>query len=180
MNHHSSGDPLLRDAELPRSEPRFKACGCSSQPSPIFVAKPRPGRIRGTPSWPAASPAGPNPSAVSWRMGLTAGSCRRERYGRSMSSRELEVVVIGAGVSGLTTAICLPEAGLAVGVHAAAPPQATTSAAAGALWGPHLVGMDERVVRWTTVTLARLLEMLDNPATGVRLLAGIDADRKST
>jgi D-amino-acid oxidase len=163
----------IRGQTETRQNPRHpQLAGCL--PGGALAGQPDQARAGGR-----SAPRWPNPSAVSWRMGLTAGSCRRERYGRSMSSRELEVVVIGAGVSGLTTAICLAEAGLAVGVHAAAPPQATTSAAAGALWGPHLVGMDERVVRWTTVTLARLLEMLDNPATGVRLLAGIDASRNS-
>jgi D-amino-acid oxidase len=94
-----------------------------------------------------------------------------------VNSREPDVVVIGAGVSGLTTAICLAEAGLAVSVRAAKPPLATTSAAAGALWGPHLVGMDERVPRWAAITLARLLDLLGDQATGVRLVSGVEASR---
>jgi len=96
-----------------------------------------------------------------------------------MNSRELDVVVIGAGVSGLTTALCLAEAGLAVSVRAAEPPLATTSAAAGALWGLHLVGLDERVARWADVTLARLLDMVGDPATGVRLVSGVEASRSA-
>ncbi len=64
-----------------------------------------------------------------------------------------DVAVIGAGVIGLTTAICLAEAGASVTVHAAEPPGQTTSVAAGALWGPHLVGADERIARWAAVTL---------------------------
>ena len=44
------------------------------------------------------------------------------------------VVVIGAGVSGLTTAVCLAEAGLDVRVDTDRLPGATTSAAAGAMW----------------------------------------------
>jgi D-amino-acid oxidase len=87
--------------------------------------------------------------------------------------REPDVLVIGAGVSGLTTAICLAEAGCAVTVAAADPPPRTTSAAAGAIWGPHLVGIDERVSRWGSVTMTRLREMAADPATGVHLASGL-------
>lgn len=94
-----------------------------------------------------------------------------------MNTRDPDVAVIGAGVSGLTTAICLAEQGLQVTVQAAEPPLATTSAAAGALWGAHLVGRDDRVPHWADVTLARFLDMLDKPLTGVRLRGGISASR---
>ena len=43
------------------------------------------------------------------------------------TARELDVLVIGAGVSGLTSAICLAEAGISVRILAAEPPQQTTS-----------------------------------------------------
>ena len=93
-----------------------------------------------------------------------------------MTSGDPDVLVIGAGVSGLTTAICLAEAGRSVTVAAADRPQHTTSAAAGAVWGPHLVGMDERVARWGDVTLATLAELAASPAaTGVRLASGLAA-----
>jgi D-amino-acid oxidase len=90
-----------------------------------------------------------------------------------VSSPEPDVLVIGAGVSGLTTAICLAEAGRTVAVAAADPPLRTTSAAAGAIWGPHLVGMDARVARWGSLTMSRLVEMTADPATGVRLASGM-------
>ena len=83
--------------------------------------------------------------------------------------------MIGAGVSGLTTAICLAEAGHDVTVAAAQLPPRTTSAAAGAIWGPHLVGMDERVARWGSVTLDRLTELAADPASGVHLAEGVAA-----
>ena len=51
-------------------------------------------------------------------------------YGRVM-----DVLVIGAGVCGLTTAISLAEAGLSVTIRTAALPGQTTSVAAGAVWG---------------------------------------------
>ena len=83
--------------------------------------------------------------------------------------------MIGAGVSGLTTAICLAEAGRTVTVAAAQRSPLITSAAAGAIWGPHLVGMDERVTRWGAVTLGRLTELAADPATGVHLTGGLTA-----
>ncbi len=94
-----------------------------------------------------------------------------------MTSSEPDVLVIGAGVSGLTTAVCLAEAGATVQLAAAAPPAQTTSAAAGAIWGPHLVGMDDRAVSWADVTLTRLLDLTTEPAAAVRTLAGRLASR---
>lgn len=76
-----------------------------------------------------------------------------------MPQTDADVLVVGAGVIGLTTAICVAEAGLTVTVAAAEPPGQTTSVAAGALWGPHLVGMDDRIARWSFVTRDRLAEL---------------------
>lgn len=74
-----------------------------------------------------------------------------------------DVTVIGAGVIGLSTAICLVEAGLTVAVHAAQPPERTTSVAAGAIWGPHLIGTDDRIGRWADTTRRGLSELMDYP-----------------
>src|SRR5215469_12152744 len=90
----------------------------------------------------------------------------------AMGDPAADVVVVGAGVIGLTTAICVAEAGMTVLVISAEQPRQTTSAAAGALWGPHLVGMDERIGRWAAVTLERLQE-LRAPRVGASALAGI-------
>jgi D-amino-acid oxidase len=87
------------------------------------------------------------------------------------------VTVIGAGVVGLTTAVCLAEAGLAVAVHAAEPPLRTTSLAAGAIWGPHLVGPHDRVARWAARTLSALHELIAAGHPFVRLTPGIAASR---
>jgi len=86
-----------------------------------------------------------------------------------------DALVIGAGVSGLSTALALLHDGLDVLVHAADPPRRTTSAAAGALWGAHLVGDDHRVGDWGAVTLRRLRELAADPATGVREASGVVA-----
>lgn len=87
----------------------------------------------------------------------------------------LDVLVIGAGVSGLTTAVCLAEAGLRVAVHTAEPSSRTTSAVAGALWLPYLVEPADRVAGWGATTLAELRALAADPATGVRLATGLVA-----
>ena len=89
-----------------------------------------------------------------------------------MADLTVDVLVLGAGVIGLSTAICLAEAGVSVTVAAADPPQRTTSVAAGAIWGPHLVGMDDRVERWGNLTLDRLAG-LSHPELGANELAGV-------
>jgi D-amino-acid oxidase len=86
-----------------------------------------------------------------------------------------DVFLIGAGVSGLSTAIVLLDAGLSVQVYAADPPHRTTSAAAGALWGPHLVGCDERIGPWAAQTLHRFGDLAADPAAGVTHMAGLVA-----
>ena len=59
-----------------------------------------------------------------------------------------DALIIGAGVSGLTTAVCFAEAGLATRVIAEHLPLQTTSAAAAASWGPYMV-TDPRALRWS-------------------------------
>jgi D-amino-acid oxidase len=94
-----------------------------------------------------------------------------------------DVLVVGAGVIGLTTAVWLAEAGVAVAVAAAEPPEQSTSFTAGAIWGPHLVGKDDRVARWADVAVDRLTEFATagsaaSELTGVvRIASGIAANR---
>ncbi len=98
-----------------------------------------------------------------------------------MTTTEADILVIGAGVIGLSTAIYLAEAGASVAVAAAELPPQTTSVAAGAVWGPHLVGMDGRIARWAGVTLARLTEFSENDLAGVvRVASGMTASRSET
>jgi D-amino-acid oxidase len=90
---------------------------------------------------------------------------------------DCDVLVVGAGVSGLTTAVCLAESGARVLIRAATPPGQTTSSVAGAIWGPHLVEESARVDRWGRETLAVLRELAADPAAAVRALSGVQATR---
>jgi D-amino-acid oxidase len=85
-----------------------------------------------------------------------------------MSSTK-QAVVVGAGVSGLTTAACLAEAGWAVQVWSAEPPPATTSAVAGAMWGPSFQQPMARTMSWTDRSLADFVALAREPDTGVRM-----------
>ena len=93
-----------------------------------------------------------------------------------------DVLVVGAGVSGLTTAVCLAETGRSVEIRADRLPEETTSAVAGAIWGPHLVEAGERAARWRRATLAVLRELSAGPdgrAAGVRTVTGSQVFRGS-
>src|SRR3954454_2082740 len=76
----------------------------------------------------------------------------------------LQVVVVGSGITGLTSAIALLEAGHEVRVVAAEPSGATTSALAAAVWFPTHVGPWERVSGWGADTFRVLA---DHVAAGV-------------
>jgi D-amino-acid oxidase len=81
-----------------------------------------------------------------------------------------EVVVIGAGVSGLTSALCLAEAGWPVRVWAAALPPQTTSVVAGAVWAPpRPAERAATTLAWTEHSLGVFRELADDPATGVQM-----------
>jgi D-amino-acid oxidase len=83
-----------------------------------------------------------------------------------------DVVVVGAGVVGLTTAISLAEAGMATRVVAAEPPSRVTSVAAGAIWGPVTCGPADRCYEWSRTGLEVLSALADEPGTGVQSLRG--------
>ncbi|MGW7525773.1 FAD-dependent oxidoreductase [Streptomyces sp. NPDC054783] len=92
-------------------------------------------------------------------------------------SADPEVIVVGCGVAGLTTALVLSEAGRAVTVVSDREPQRTTSAVAGALWGPYVFD-DPRVLDWSLHSLPDLTAIAADPRSGVRITQGIEASRK--
>ncbi|MFI5485936.1 FAD-dependent oxidoreductase [Micromonospora echinaurantiaca] len=86
---------------------------------------------------------------------------------------EVDALVIGAGVSGLSTAICLQEAGLRVLVRATQPPERSTSMMASAMIGPSFAAPGDPALGWHRETVRRLTP--DTP--GVRVLDGRMAAR---
>ncbi|MEU2426696.1 FAD-dependent oxidoreductase [Streptomyces sp. NPDC007851] len=85
-----------------------------------------------------------------------------------------EVIVVGAGVAGLTTAVVLAESGRRVRVWARETGGRTTSAVAGALWWPYRIEPEALVGEWALVSLVVYEELAARPAeTGVRLVDGV-------
>jgi len=87
-----------------------------------------------------------------------------------------DVIVVGGGVVGLTTAVVLAESGRRVRVWAREPAERTTSAVAGALWWPYRIEPEPLVGAWALETLAVYEELAGRPGeTGVRLVDGLCA-----
>lgn len=94
-----------------------------------------------------------------------------------MTSARPDVLVVGAGVSGLTTAVRLAETGhVRVRIVAARRPELSTSAAAGAIWDP-IYANHARVDEWSSRTYEVLSEMVAAGRTEVRLVDGVEASR---
>lgn len=92
----------------------------------------------------------------------------------------MHVVVVGAGIIGLTCALRLREAGHRVEVVSAAPPERTTSAVAAALWYPYRALPEREVTRWAAVTYQVLAGLEGVPAAGVRMRCGRELFRERT
>jgi D-amino-acid oxidase len=85
-----------------------------------------------------------------------------------------EIVVVGGGVIGLTTAVVLAERGRRVRVWTRDPVERTTSAVAGALWWPYAIEPVTSARRWALRSLDVFEEVAASPAvTGVRLVEGV-------
>jgi D-amino-acid oxidase len=84
------------------------------------------------------------------------------------------VLVIGAGVSGLTCGVRLLEEGHDVEIWARAQTPNTTSDVAAAVWYPLRGTIDERVARWLKVSYERFTTLAEQPSTGILLRGGIE------
>ena len=89
-----------------------------------------------------------------------------------------EVVVIGCGVIGLSTALRLREAGLDARIVASDPPERTTSAVAAAIWYPYKAYPEREVLRWGRRTFEVLETLAAEPKAGVRMREGLELRRE--
>ncbi|MFF5002712.1 NAD(P)/FAD-dependent oxidoreductase [Streptomyces phaeochromogenes] len=88
--------------------------------------------------------------------------------------RSGDVIVVGSGVIGLTTAVVLAESGRRVRVWTREPAGGTTSAVAGALWWPYSVEPLELARAWALESLSVYEELAARPdETGVRMVEGV-------
>src|SRR3954469_15205158 len=85
----------------------------------------------------------------------------------------MRVVVVGAGVTGLSCAGRLAEAGHRVDVLARDLPLETTSVVAAALWYPYKALPQDRVTAWSATSYDAFAE-LSKDETGVRMLSGTE------
>ena len=90
------------------------------------------------------------------------------------------MVVVGAGVTGLSCAVRLAEAGHRVDVLARDLPLETTSVVAAALWYPYKALPEDRVTAWSAASYAAFSSLSVLRGTGVRMLPGTEVLHGST
>ncbi|MFI2609423.1 FAD-dependent oxidoreductase [Kitasatospora sp. NPDC018619] len=81
----------------------------------------------------------------------------------------MDVVVVGSGIIGLTTAVRLQEKGFRVVVVTADGPLSTTSAVAAAVWFPVATGTDQRVADWSATAFAEFARQAGQGVPGVSM-----------
>lgn len=84
----------------------------------------------------------------------------------------MRVVVVGAGVVGLASAIRLREAGVDAQVWARDVSPDTTSDVAAAMWYPYRAWPPEAVTAWSATTYRELVRLVEVPGSGVRMRLG--------
>ncbi|HSX97235.1 MAG TPA: FAD-dependent oxidoreductase, partial [Streptomyces sp.] len=93
------------------------------------------------------------------------------------SESNSDVIVVGGGVVGLTTAVVLAEGGGRVRIWTREPSELTTSAVAGGLWWPYRIEPEELVGEWALATLAVYEELTArSDETGVRMVEGVHGE----
>lgn len=90
-----------------------------------------------------------------------------------MSHSGTGAVVVGAGVIGLTTGVCLAEAGVPTRIVTADRQRQTTSYAAGAICGPVFDLATGSVAAWELTGFDEFSSLAADPATGVHVRDGV-------
>lgn len=78
-----------------------------------------------------------------------------------------DVIILGCGVIGLSTALRLQNEGMKVRIIAKELPPHTTSNIAPAMWHPYKVEPDERLRRWAHLSFAAFKQLAQQPHSGV-------------
>ena len=89
-----------------------------------------------------------------------------------MSDQLASVCVLGGGVSGLSTAICLAQNGHEVTVRTGRRSSETTSAVAAAFWYPYAVKGYRR--HWAAIGYHQFRSLVGDPGSGVDIVPGIE------
>ncbi|WP_437770379.1 NAD(P)/FAD-dependent oxidoreductase [Arthrobacter sp. KNU40] len=98
-----------------------------------------------------------------------------------MTTPAPKVVVIGAGVIGLTTALAAAHAGHDVKVISAQRPEETVSAVAAAIWAPYHAEPAAWINPWAAATFDILARLADTtPEAGVQMREGIVVNREGS
>lgn len=88
-------------------------------------------------------------------------------YGVVKEKFTVDVLILGAGVSGLSTGLRLLDQGHAVAIWARDLPPRTTSNVAAAVWYPYRAHPVDRVTAWGAEAYQEFLRLLDVPESGV-------------
>jgi D-amino-acid oxidase len=86
------------------------------------------------------------------------------------NSTNTPITILGCGASGLTTALCLLEAGHAVRILTRDMPAATVSAVAAAIWFPYEAEPQEKVNRWSAESFEVFGQLASQRGTGVSMV----------
>jgi D-amino-acid oxidase len=91
----------------------------------------------------------------------------------------VRILVVGAGVIGLTCAVRLAESGHEVHVLARDLPLETTSAVAAAWWYPYRAAPADRVAAWAARSYAVFEELASRPDSGVVMRPSVELHRST-
>ena len=90
------------------------------------------------------------------------------------------VIILGAGVAGLTCGVVLAERGVRVRIVAAKSWRATASGKAGGLWLPYRIEPRDRVLAWSKLTFDILTDLSADGSTGVLMRDQVELYRDIT